>query len=380
MIGPTILHVVPDLRRQAGGIAATVPALAEALRADGIDSRFLTLAHDADFLGAARTTCAAPGDIRNPARLERLATEALSILPAGAVLHSHGLWAMLNHAALRAAARAGRPCLVSVHGMLLPWARRHKKLRKDVAWALYQRRDLLRADRLHVTSSEERRIAAEIVGAASVAEIPFGVGLPAEVPPVADTDGSLLFLGRLHPVKNLEALIQAFSESAPVGWNLRIAGPDEGGHRATLEALVETLGAGARVSFVGPVYGAEKARELAAARALVLPSYNENFGAVVAEALAMGRPVIASSGTPWKVLGQAGCGWWVPPDRVSLGRAVAELARTPTATISEMGARGRDLVARAYSWERVATDMARLYIELVSPRSGAISNKNLRRY
>ncbi|OWV39222.1 glycosyltransferase [Mameliella alba] len=369
MTGLTVLHVVPDLRRQAGGIAATVPALAEALRAEGIDSRFLTLAHDADFSGRAQTICAALGNGRHPAQLKRMVAEALSGLPSGAVLHSHGLWGMLNHAALTSAWRAGQPRVISIHGMLLPWARHHKKLRKDVAWALYQRRDLLRADRLHVTSHEERSIVAQTVGAAAVSTIPFGVDLPAVVPPLAGEGATLLFIGRLHPVKNLEALVRAFVEVAPKGWKLRLAGPDEGGHRATLEALVQTLGAAGCVSFAGPIYGVEKTRELATASALVLPSFSENFGAVVAEALAMERPVIASCGTPWQAVEEARCGWWVPPDRESIGRAIADLVQKSPETLAEMGARGRDLVTSAYSWDRVATDMAQLYTGIVgAPR------------
>lgn len=368
MTGLTVLHVVPDLRRQAGGIAATVPALAEALRAEGIDSRFLTLAHDADFSGRELTVCAAPGEFRRPGQLKRMVDDAFSCLPSGAVLHSHGLWTVLNHVALRAAVRAQLPTVLSVHGMLLPWARHHKKLRKDAAWMLYQRRDLLRADRIHVTSQEEGVIVARIAGDAAVTKIPFGVDLPAVAPPSAGEGGTLLFLGRLHPVKNLEALVRAFAEVAPKGWKLRIAGPDEGGHRATLEALVQTLGAEGYVSFAGPVYGVEKTRELAAAHALVLPSFTENFGAVVAEALAMGRPVIASRGTPWQTVEEARCGWWVAPDREGLGRAIADLAQKSPATLAEMGARGRGLVASAYSWDRVAIDMAKLYSGILSPR------------
>jgi glycosyltransferase involved in cell wall biosynthesis len=225
---------------------------------------------------------------------------------------------------------------------------------------------------LHVTSPEEARIAAAIAGEAAVARIPFGVVLPEAPSPAGAAGKRLLFLGRLHRVKNLGTLIRAFVEAAPEGWELRLAGPDEDSHRATLESLVADLGAGGRVSFAGPVYGTEKARELADARALVLPSFTENFGAVVAEALAMGRPVIASRGTPWQVLGEAGCGWWVAPDQAGLAGAIADLARTSPATLSRMGALGRDLAARDYSWDRVATQMARLYAGLaLEPSPGA---------
>jgi glycosyltransferase involved in cell wall biosynthesis len=364
----TVVHIVPDLRQQAGGIAATVPALAEALRAQNVDCRFITYAHDHDFAWARQTTCGPRFNAQNPGKLGRVIEGVLAGLPSGApvVMHSHGLWDMLNHASMQTAARLQRPTVLSVHGMLLPWARQNKRLRKDMAWALYQRRDLLRASKLHVTSRAEQKIVAGIAGAQAVAEIPFGVDLPTLPAPTEGSDKTLLFLGRLHRVKNLEALINAFVEVAPEGWALRLVGPDEEGHRAKLEALVAELGAHHLVSFAGPAYGPEKERELARARALVLPSFSENFGAVVAEALAMGRPVIASRGTPWQALDDARCGWWVPPEQSSLARAIDQLARTPPDMLAQMGARGRELVTRAFSWESSGRAMAQLYEDLTA--------------
>lgn len=370
----TVVHIVPDLRQQAGGIAATVPALAGALQAQGIGSRFVTYAHDADFAWAPQTTRAPQGDARRPGKLAPVIEAVLKGLPPGrpVVLHSHGLWDMLNHAGMRAAGQARVPTVLSVHGMLLPWARRNKKLRKDVAWALYQRRDVLRAGRLHVTSAAERDIVAAIAGPETVAEVPFGVDLPALAPPAEGPDKTLLFLGRLHRVKNLEALIRAFVAVAPAGWKLRLVGPQEEGHRDALETLVSGLGADAMVSFAGPAYGPEKDRALAGAQALVLPSFTENFGAVVAEALAMGRPVIASQGTPWQALEAERCGWWVAPDQASLAQAITQLTQTPDKTLTEMGARGRDLVTRRYAWDRVGRDMAQLYAGLTAQQTNSI--------
>lgn len=376
-----VIHVVPDLRVKAGGIAATLPALATALQAHGVESRFVTLSHDDDFPWVDRTICSPQTNFHRPRRLSRLIEEVLineaNEAGRGVLLHSHGLWSMLNHAALRASSRLNRPALISLHGMLLPWARQNKKLRKDLAWALYQRRDLRRAKRLHVTSAQEKRIAKGIKGVPAVVEIPFGVDLPAiAAPSPAETaDRTLLFLGRLHPIKNLQTLISAFVEAAPKEWNLRLAGPDEDGYREVLEALVARLGAQNRVSFAGAVYGSVKERELAAAQALVLPSFTENFGAVVVEALAMGRPVIASQGTPWQILEDERCGWWVASDREGLSKGIDELVRTPPLALASMGERGRDLVKRNFSWGQVAEAMSRLYSDLLGPRANVASKQ-----
>jgi glycosyltransferase involved in cell wall biosynthesis len=176
----------------------------------------------------------------------------------------------------------------------------------------------------------------------------------------------LLFLGRLHPVKNLEALIRAFVHAAPSDCHLRLVGPDEDNHRSTLVALIETLGASERVTISGPVYGAAKDREISQAHGVVLPSFTENFGAVVAEALAMGRPVIASTGTPWEALRTERCGWWVDPDLECLTKVIGVFCATSQDELGAMGERGRAYVMSSLSWETAAAKMSDLYLSIRS--------------
>lgn len=370
MLKLLVIHLVTDLRQEAGGIATVVPALAHALRERGIDSRFVTCAHDPDFAWRTRTVVVPAGQTRSRAALTEVIRKAVADRPQAAqvVLHSHGLWHMLNHAGVRFARETGFGSLVSLHGMLLPWARSHRKLRKDLAWLLYQRRDLLQADGVHVTSQAEADILSGVVARERLHAIHFGVAVPeAVLPPSHETSGrTLLFLGRLHPVKNLEGLIRAFVQAAPAGYRLRLVGPEEGNHRSTLAALVNELRAGDRVEMPGPAYGAAKMTEIAAAHVVLLPSFSENFGAVVAEALAMGRPVIASTGTPWQAIQSERCGWWVAPDVESLAKAIRTVAATPDAQLSAMGMRGRALVTREFGWPHIADRMTALYASIAS--------------
>lgn len=368
-----VVHLVTDLRQKAGGIAAVVPALAGALRDQGIENRFVTCMQDPDFEWRDSTTCVPLGWATNRAALSNLIRRALQDIPRGyqIVLHSHGLWHMLNNAGARLASREGLASLVSIHGMLLPWARSHKKLRKDIAWLLYQRRDLIRVDGVHVTSQAEADILAGVVLPERLHTIQFGVALPETTPPIPkDTSvKTLLFLGRLHPVKNLEALIRAFVRAGPDAYRLRLVGPEEDNYRTTLAALIDELGAGDRIEMSGPAYGVEKEREIASAHAVILPSFTENFGSVVAEALAMGRPVIASTGTPWQALETERCGWWVAPDIASLTQTIEALVKTPVAELAAMGARGRAHVTRDLSWNSTAKRMADLYTTLASSKA-----------
>jgi glycosyltransferase involved in cell wall biosynthesis len=179
----------------------------------------------------------------------------------------------------------------------------------------------------------------------------------------------------LHPVKNLEALIRAFVHAAPSDYHLRLVGPDEDNHRSTLVALIEALGASDMVTVSGPAYGAAKDLEILQAHGVVLPSFTENFGAVVAEALAMGRPVIASTGTPWEALCTERCGWWVDPDIECLAKAIGAFCATSQNELEAMGERGRSYALRSLSWETSAAQMSALYSSILSKQLSSTSRQ-----
>jgi glycosyltransferase involved in cell wall biosynthesis len=344
-----------------------VPELAKSLQNRGLESRFVTFAIDPDFVAMDHTTIIPPWQSRNRRALAAAIRTNLSPTRP-AIVHSHGLWQMLNHAGVGLAQSRNIGSVISLHGMVLPWARQHKKLRKDIAWHLFQRRDLVQAGAVHVTSSAEAATMAGIVPLDRVYTIPFGVVPPqSSVLPFADDKTrTLLFLGRLHPVKNLEALIVAFVRAAPSQFRLRIVGPEENNHKAALLSIINTHQAGERIHISGPAYDAAKESEIANADAIILPSFTENFGAVVAEALAMGRPVIASTGAPWEMLSTERCGWWVDPDVDSLTQAINSFCTTSREELRAMGKRGRAYVLRSLSQDIAAARMAELYSSILS--------------
>jgi glycosyltransferase involved in cell wall biosynthesis len=187
----------------------------------------------------------------------------------------------------------------------------------------------------------------------------------------ANRTRQVLYLGRLHPLKGLEILLDAWATVTRPGaaagpWELVIAGPDEQGTRARLEAQARTLGL-TNLTFPGPLYGEAKRRALAEADLFALPSRTENFGIAVAEALAAGLPVITTKGTPWSEI-EGSCGWWVDANAGSIAQALAAAMRLSDAERAAMGARGRELVAAKYQWDAVGRAMAGLYESLTSPR------------
>jgi glycosyltransferase involved in cell wall biosynthesis len=285
------------------------------------------------------------------------------------LVHDHGIWGLTNIAAANAARRAGVPYVLHTHGMLEPWALRFKAHKKRLAWAAYQRRIVGGAAALVTTSDQERDSVKRLFPRHPVAVIPNGVDLPETSPNRASrspTDrANVLFMSRVHPVKNLLGLVQAWSAvcltPSRKRWMLQIAGPDELDHTREVMALVRSLGLESRVEFLGPVGEDNKHKLLEAADVFVLPSFSENFGIVVAEALAHGLPTIASKGTPWSGLVQHGCGWWADPTPDSLAQALAKAVDLSNAERHCMGLRGRDFARDAFSWDGIGSSTVLLY-------------------
>jgi glycosyltransferase involved in cell wall biosynthesis len=171
----------------------------------------------------------------------------------------------------------------------------------------------------------------------------------------------VVFLSRVHPKKGLALMLQAWRMLGDLrtAHRLVIAGPGEPAHVASLERELGAFGDG--VEYLGPVHGDNRLRLLVGSDLLLLPSHSENYGMVVAEALACARPVITTTGTPWSSLVSEECGWWVRPRPVALAGALREALTVPLERLREMGARGRRLVEREHSVRITALRMEAVY-------------------
>jgi glycosyltransferase involved in cell wall biosynthesis len=287
------------------------------------------------------------------------------------LLHLHSVFLWPTSAAARAAERAGIPYAVSPRGMLIPGLMRaHGRWRK-LAWMLLaERRTLERAAALHATSYLEAEEVARLdLPLPPVFVIPNGIEAEpwdgdeeALSPPVRTLLAAgpfALFLGRLSWKKGLDRLIPALAHAPGIA--LAVAGNDEEGLTAGLERLARDSGVADRVAFLGPVHGPDKAALLHRTLALVLPSHSENFGNVVLEAWAAGRPAIV---TPEVGLAAAvratGGGRVIEGDPRRLGEALRDLLTDSEAT-EEMGRRGSRAAAERFGWGAVAARMEQVY-------------------
>ncbi len=283
----------------------------------------------------------------------------------GAILHVHGLWLMPNVYPSFAKRRSkGRAKIVHTpRGMLAEAAMKFSAWKKRTFWLALQRSALEAADCLHATAELEYREirAAGLIN--PVAIIPNGVHVTEEPQGQAQQRENLvLSLGRIHPKKGLDRLIQAWSlveESFP-GWRLRIAGPPEGTHAEDLARLAGALGV-RNVEISGAVYGEEKERLFQKAALFVLSTLNENFGMTVAESLAAGIPVISTKGAPWAGLEVHGCGWWIDHGPEPMAAALRQAMSLSLEDRQDMGARGRAWVAHDFAWDAMAQQMEGVY-------------------
>lgn len=381
-----VLHVVAGLPHSGGGIAEIVPRYAAATARLGRNVTIATVAEATASLSMAADEASAAGVkiIRFPPSLPRAVYNSLEmsrVLPllvgSADLVHVHSNWTFPVWRGAHCALAAGKPLVMSPHGCLAPASLAHSAWKKRLA-GLLDRRYLRQATAIHATSDMERDWIERYLGKGSrICVVPNGVELPAAAPAAAKPAGrtrQVLYLGRLHPLKGLELLIEAWRragngtpEACPTGgngWRLVIAGPDEQGTRAKLEAQARSLGL-ANLVFPGPLYGEEKRRALAEADLFALPSRTENFGIAVAEALAAGLPVITTKATPWSEI-EGTAGWRVDVNADVIAHALAAAMRLSDEERTAMGQRGRELVAAKYQWETVGRAMAGLYESLLT--------------
>jgi glycosyltransferase involved in cell wall biosynthesis len=361
-----VVLAVKSLSPSYGGPAFSVSRLALALAESGADVGLW-----ASDMSAENNSLLAQHSRLHP--MTGPFAEAVDRIGRPDILHDNGIWLPHNHSLAALAARRNLVRVVSTRGMLEPWAIAHKKLKKKLAWWLYQRRDLRRASYHHTTAAAEAQNLRRLKLGVPVGVIPNGID-------DANVDRSkrqrsetrtALFLGRIHPVKGLSLLLDAWARLRPPGWQVQIAGPDEIGYRAELEDKINAASLLETVHFLGPLAGAAKERAFLNADLFVLPSFSESFGMAIGEALAHGVPVLTTTGAPWPMLAQRGCGWSVAPTVDGITDGLRRATSLDPDKLAKMGESGRDLVRNDFAWPNVAKQFMTTYESLLT-RKGSI--------
>lgn len=283
------------------------------------------------------------------------------------ILHNHGMWQMNAIYPGSVAKKFNRNLVVSPRGAFSEWAMQYGSVTKKAFWPLLQQPAIANASCFHATAISEYEDIRRLGFRQPVAIIPNGIDIPDIIHKVQQDFRTLLFLGRIHPVKGLDMLLPAWKtvQNHFPNWQLVIAGSDIGYYGKSdylqeMQSLAQKLGL-ERIKFIGELRGIEKMQAYQNSELFILPSYSENFGVTVAEALATGTPAIVTKGAPWNGLVAQQAGWWID---INLDALVATLEdalnRTPE-YLEQMGMRGRTWMTDEFSWERIGSQMVNTY-------------------
>lgn len=369
-----VLLSIPDLDLRSGGPVVLVDRLAQEMVRQGCDVDVICTAQNgiasatlAAGIGRLTVARAAGGWRRLRAFEAAIAGQIARRRPA--VIHDFGLWLPENVAAMRAAGRHRLPLVSQPCGMLQNWPMRHQRLKKLMAWQLYQRRLVNRAAAVITTgAAEQAQTGLRLADPARLHHIPHGVDHPEPPDPPPVRERRAMYLGRLDPKKQVDLLLRAWARLRPAGWTLLIAGDGEPGYVRELHHIAQDSGLGQVVIFAGAVHGADKSALLWRSQLFLQPSLHENFGLAIAEAMAHGLPVLTTRETPWAELDDAQAGWTVAADESSVSTALERALALPAERLALMGLEARKLSA-AYTWKEAARRTLALYAHTAG-RSG----------
>jgi len=385
-----ILHVITSLDARTGGVAVALLGMAQAQASAGLTVSVAThnnLNDDPlpiERLRQQGVNVQLFGPVGRPLLWPHGSKELLGRQLANAdVVHIHGLWEEILHRAARGA--GATPYIISPHGMLDPWSLRQSRWRKRIYIAVRLRRNLGSAAALHFTTAQERDLVARFaLKSGSIIE-PCGVDLGefADLPPGGDFRKKypillnrklIIFMSRIHPKKGLDLLVPAFSKLKDRDAVLAIAGPDSDGYQHQVESMVKAHGVQHRVVFTGMLRGVDRLAALADADLFVLPSYQENFGVVVVEALAAGTPVIISDQVNlYPDVLAAEVGEVVPTDVDRLAGAMDRWLADETLRRSA-GEKARLFARARYDWRSIAGRWKEHYAALIGRPSASAGN------
>jgi len=358
------------LSSAAGGLAASVPGMAKYLNQQtDIEVKVLGL-RDPKEPNAWRNWGPEVHALSRvgPAALEyspRLSSKLSDLDPD--VVDVQGLWTYPSRANQIVSQRRGRPYMITPRGMLDPWARQNARWKKEIVGWLYEWSHLKNASCLRATAEMEAEHFRTSGLSNPIAIVPNAIEIPHLAPRNRKLNGvrRVLFMSRIHPKKGIEFLLRAWPalEAKHSVWELVVAGIDEREHETEMKKLARNL-ALKRVKFPGAFYGDEKDTLYRSADVFVLPTHAENFGLVVAEALAQEVPVITTWNAPWSGLNENGCGWWIPLDQRKLTDTMNEAMSMDANELHSMGVKGRNWVQKNFGWAEIVERMSEVYLWL----------------
>lgn len=373
-----ILTFLTNIDQTKGGPSRSVPMFVRGLALEGIDVTLMVIKSEDMNLHALDGTSAKVHLL--PADYSKSDLESFVNSERFDVIHGQCIWEPLFHQMRLVADKYHIPFILTPRGTLEPWSLKQSKWKKRVARWLYQDNDLKRCACIYATAEMEAQHIRDLGFNNPICIIPNGIeteGYPCRKD-VSMVIKQILFLSRIHPKKGIEILIDAFSrlhQDYP-DWTVKIVGNGEDDYRKVLNEKVAKLGLAEDVKILAPVFGEDKMKVYQESSVFCLPSYSENFGMVIAEAMSCGVPAITTNCTPWQllngdkatmganldVLGEnKRTGWCIDLSVENLVTALREAMMMNPEELYDMGQRGSKLVNENFNYRSVAKKNKMLY-------------------
>jgi len=358
-----ILSFVSSIDLSSGGPSRSVPMLAKGLAELGVDVTLMTIRSKNMNVHALEGTTARL-KVLEPSFTRKEIAQYLKDEKYH-LIQIQSMWDWPYHKVMVEARKLGIPYIVTPRGMLEPWSLSQKKWKKKLAWWLYQRNDVQKSVCVFTTAKMEAEHVTNLGITTCKAVIPNGIetdSYPCKTS-VDVVKKQVLFLSRVHVKKGIEVLFEVWKQIHPdyEDWQLLVIGNGEAEYIHSLENRVECLGLKESIKILPPVFGNDKIQIYQESALFCLPSYSENFGMAIAEAMSCGTPVITTTNCPWNILNDTKTGWCIDLNVDNLERALREaLSMNPT-ELYDMGQKASKLIYENFDYRNVTRKTLKLY-------------------
>lgn len=280
------------------------------------------------------------------------------------IVHINGIWQIHNWVIQNESLKLGIKTYITPHGMLEPWILNRHPFKKKVSLLLYQKKALMNAIALISTADSETENLTKLKFNNNIITIPNGIDVSSiECKTTWTKTKTLLFVSRIHPKKGIELLVDAVCaiKNKLDGYKIQIAGEGDAEYVLHLKEKIHQLNCDILFEFVGGVYGDMKWQLFRQADFFILPTYSENFGYVIAEALASGTPVITTKGAPWEDIMIYNCGYWIDIDKEALKIAILKAISLKEPELKVKGLNGCHLIENKYSSKKMVDELVIVY-------------------
>ena len=297
------------------------------------------------------------------------------------IIHYHNIWNYIPLIANKVAVNTNVPIVASPRGNLFPWNLKKGYLKKKLYMEVFQRRYFNTSDCIHVTSKEELRAVKNLGLNAPIGLISNGVDID-EFKNMQSKEKHrdnlgidvnkkyILYMGRIEQKKGLLLLLHTYKDFVKKNdeWKILIAGPAyDKKYFQDCKDFAINAGLDKHIEWLGMVSGRKRIDAYGAADLFVLPTHSENFGIVIAEALASGLPVITTNGTPWAEIQNEFAGYIIPLEKRFLLSSIDNFSKLSILEKNEMAANAKN-IAKRYSWDKPGHEMAQLYEWILGKR------------